>query len=115
MFMKKISTIAAVFALSFASNAYAGDCSVHYVRTACPGMEVESYSKCGGTKSCDKVEQTPSEAACVGAAKRACANTRLTITKSKVITATYDGKALKGPFGGSFCAAQRPDFNKCSK
>jgi hypothetical protein len=113
--MKKISMIAAMFALSFASNAYAGDCSVHYVRTACPGMETESYSKCGGSKSCDKVEQTPSAAACVGAAKRACANSRLTITKSKVITATYDGKALKGPFGGSFCAAQRPDFNKCGK
>ncbi len=113
--MKKISTLAVMIALSFASNAYAGECSVHYVRTACPGMETESYSKCGGSKSCDKIEQAPSEAACIGAAKRACANSRLTITKSKVITATYDGKALKGPFGGSFCAAQRPDFNKCAK
>jgi hypothetical protein len=113
--MKKISTIAVLFALSFASSAYAGECVVHYNRTACPGMEVESYSKCGGPKECDKIEQAPSEAACVGAAKRACANSRLTITKSKVITAKYDGKALKGPFGGSFCAAQRPDFNKCGK
>ena len=114
--MKKISTLAVLLALSFAgSNAYAGDCTVHYVRTACPGMEAESYSKCGGTKECDKVEQAPSEAACVGIAKRACANTRLTITKSKLITAKYDGKALKGPFGGQFCAQVRPDFNQCTK
>jgi hypothetical protein len=114
--MKKISTLAALFVLSMSSNAFAGECSVRYVRTACPGKEVESYSKCGGAKECNKLEQANSEAACVGAAKRACANSRLDITKSKVITATYDGKVLKGAFaGGNFCASKRPDFNKCAK
>ena len=114
--MKTISAMAVLIALSFAPNAYAGECVVNYNRTACPKMEVESYSKCGGSKTCDKSEQAPSEAACIGIAKRACANTRLTITKSKIVTAKYDGKALKGPFGGgNFCAPQRPDFNKCAK
>ncbi len=112
--MKTISALAALFVLSMASSAYAGECSVRYVRTACPGKEVESYSKCGGAKECNKNEQAASAAACIGNAKRACANSRLDITKSKVITATFDGKVLKGPFaGGNFCAAKRADFNKC--
>lgn len=33
--------------------------------------------------------------------------------KSKRITARFKGKSLKGPYGGSFCAPNRPDFNKC--
>jgi hypothetical protein len=114
--MKKITALAALLVVSFASNAYAGECLVRYVRTACPGKEVESYSKCGGAKECNKNEAASTEAACIGNAKRACANSRLEITKSKVITATYDGKVLKGPFaGGNFCANKRPDFNKCAK
>ena len=111
-----LAAFAALLSLPMASNAFAAlDCIVHYNRTACPGMEAESYSKCGGTKSCDKDEDASTEAACIAKAKEACANSRLEITKSKVITARFNGKSLKGPYGGSFCATNRPDFNKCTK
>lgn len=110
----KSIVLAALFGLTFASNAFAAkDCIVHYNRTACPGKEAESYSKCGGSKSCDKNEDASTEAECIAAAKAACPNSRLDITKSKVITARFEGKSLKGPYGGSFCAPNRPDFNKC--
>lgn len=112
--MNKVLILAAVIGLSFASNAYAdSDCVVHYDRTACPGKESESYSKCGGSKTCNKDVDAASEAACIAAAKEACANSRLDITKSKRITARFKGKTLSGPYGGSFCAPNRPDFNKC--
>jgi uncharacterized protein (DUF2147 family) len=111
--MIKSITLAAVLGLAFASSALAADCVVHYDRTACPGKETESYSKCDGKKSCDKDEAGDTEAACIESAKKACENTRLEITKSKVITATFKGKSLKGEYDGSFCAPDRPDFNKC--
>ena len=111
--MKKSIALAALFGLSFASNVYAAECVVHTIRTACPGKESESYSKCGGAKSCDKEEMVSTEAACIAAAKAGCPNSRLEITKSKIVKARFDGKQLKGPYGGSFCAPNRPDFNKC--
>jgi hypothetical protein len=111
--MIKPITLAVLFGLSFASSTLAADCVVHYDRTACPGQETESYSKCGGSKSCDKDEAGDTEAACIESAKAACENKRLEITKSKVITATFKGKSLTGPYDGSFCAPDRPDFNKC--
>lgn len=112
--MYKSMALAALFGLTFASNAFAAmDCIVHYNRTACPGKEEESYSKCSGSKECDKNEDASTEAACVALAKAACANSRLEITKSKRITARFEGKALKGPYGGNFCSQSRPDFNKC--
>ncbi len=89
-------------------------CVIHYNRTACPGKETESYSKCNGTKECDKEDTSAtSPAACEQVVAAACANTRLTITKSKVITGKFNGKALRG--GSNFCASNRPDFNQCAK
>ncbi len=118
--MKKTILLAALSGLTLtsfgplvSSPAFAGTCIVHTIRTACPGMEAESYSKCGGSKSCDKEDSADSEAACVAAAKAGCPNSRLTITKSKVVKARFNGKQLPGPYGGSFCAPSRPDFNKC--
>ncbi len=103
--------MAASFLLSFSAAAQAA-CVVHYNRTACPGKEAESYSKCSGKKECDKEESAAvSLKACEQAAAAACPNSRLTITKSKVITAKFNGKALRG--GANFCASNRPDFNKC--
>lgn len=96
-----------------ATPAAAGTCIVHTIRTACAGKEAESYSKCGGSKSCDKEDSADSEAECVAAAKAGCPNSRLDITKSKVVKARFNGKQLAGPYGGSFCAPNRPDFNKC--
>lgn len=118
--MKKTIILAALsglalasFGQSWTSSAFAGECVVHITRTACAGKEEESYSKCGGSKSCDKKEDVSTEAACIAAAKGNCPNSRLDITKSKVVKARFDGKQLKGPYGGSFCAPNRPDFNKC--
>jgi hypothetical protein len=111
--MKKSIVLAALFCASFASNALAYECVVHITRTACPGKEEESYSKCGGAQSCDKNEDVSTEAACIAAAKENCPNSRLEITKSKVVKARFNGKQLPGPYGGSFCAPNRPDFNKC--
>ena len=118
--MNKIITLAALcglslvgFGASLPSPAFAGECIVHTNRTACPGKEAESYSKCGGSKSCDKESPADTEAACIAAAKEGCPNSRLEITKSKIVKARFNGKSLKGPYGGSFCAPNRPDFNKC--
>lgn len=103
----------ATFGVSFASNALAFECVVNINRTACAGKEGESYSKCGGSKACDKNEDTSTEAGCIAAAKANCPNSRLDITKSKIVKARFNGKSLKGPYGGNFCAPNRPDFNKC--
>lgn len=111
--MKKSILLAALIGLSFTSTASAFECVVHITRTACAGQEAESYSKCQGAKSCDKNEDVSTEAACIAAAKAHCPNSRLDITKSKVVKARFNGKQLPGPYGGSFCAPNRPDFNKC--
>jgi hypothetical protein len=104
--------VAAAFFMSMSVVAEAG-CVVHVVRTACPGKEAESYSKCAGKKECDKEESAAvSTKACEQAAASNCPNTRLTITKSKVVTAKFNGKILRG--GANFCASNRPDFNKCA-
>ncbi len=112
MMIRNIALAAACF-LSLSSAAEAA-CVIHYNRTACPGKEAESYSKCNGTKECDKEDSSATSiAACEQVVAAACANTRLTITKSKVITGKFNGTALRG--GSNFCASNRPDFNQCAK
>ncbi len=112
MNIRKITLAAACFmAMSVAAQAA---CVVTVTRTACPGKEKESYSKCNGTKTCNKEESAAaSMKACEQAAASNCPNTRLTITKSKVVTAKFNGAAVRG--GANFCASNRADFNKCSK
>jgi len=78
-----------------AAPAVEGDCIVHYVRTACEGQEETSYAKCDGQQECDKAKEAASVEECQAAALKSCANDRLDITKSKVITATYKGEAIK--------------------
>jgi hypothetical protein len=109
----KIRNLAlAAFCFMAMSEVASAACVIHYNRTACPGKETESYSKCNGTKECDKEDSSAVSAkACEQAVAAACANTRLTITKSKVVTGKFNGKALRG--GANFCASNRPDFNKC--
>lgn len=101
--------------LTFVSfQAYAGKCVLTTTRVACSAAtESESYSKCGGKASCDEETTAMSEKDCGKKALKGCENARLNITKSKTITATFDGKPVEG--GKNFCAADRPDFNKCSK
>jgi len=110
--MKKTVVLAALIGLSMASSAFA-NCVVNVNRTACPGKEEVSYSKCGGAKSCDKTEDAGNVAACIAFAKAQCPNSRLDITKSKIVKARFDGKQLPGPYNGNFCSQSRPDFNKC--
>lgn len=101
----------------FASQSWAGSCEINFDRTACPGQEAISYKKCDGEKTCTEYKETASAAECATAATADCENKRLNITKSKVITATFDGVPLKTAAGSSdFCTAyalKDKEFNHC--
>ncbi len=96
-----------------------GDCAVSYTRTACPGKEAESFSKCDGKASCVKQVEAATPEACQAAALKACANDRLDITQSKVINASFKGQALKSASGkADFCLdydKRAAEFDKCPK
>ncbi len=125
--MKIEHALTAAFAVALASQMLpidadadeASDCNITITRTACPGHEAESYKKCDGKQSCSKPAPATSEAACVEAAIKSCSNDRLEITKSKVITATYKGKALETKAGkDDLCldyAKRDAEFNHCGK
>ncbi len=101
-----------VYLLMISAQALAAnDCVLHFTRVACPGKEAISFEKCDGKASCDKEKDATSEKDCAKKALKECENARLDITKSKEITATYKGQPVNG--GKNFCAADRPDFNKC--
>lgn len=95
------------------STAFAKDeCVLHFKRVACSKeKEAESFSKCDGKAECDKKIEATSDKDCAKKAMKECENARLNVTKSKEITATYDGKPVMD--GKQFCASDRPDFNKC--
>jgi hypothetical protein len=101
------------------AQADGGECAIHYTRTACPGQEAESYKKCEGKQSCTKNVAAASAEKCSEAALQACANDRLNVTQSKVITASFQGKALKSKSGkDDFCLdypKRAAEFNHCSK
>ncbi|ADL55007.1 hypothetical protein Galf_0976 [Gallionella capsiferriformans ES-2] len=105
-----------VFVFSCAS-VFAGTCDINYTRTACPGKEAISFKKCDGKASCVKTGAADTAEACRVKAVAACANDRLDITKSKVITATFNGKSVTNKAGGAdHCAdyAERAvEFDKC--
>lgn len=122
--MKSILALcASIVVLSAADSAQAADCVVHFKRTPCAGQEAESYKKCDGKQECDESKAAATtEEACLKAALASCDNTRIDVTKYKVITATFKGAGLTGGFtpdgkpdpkGANFCAADRPDLNKC--
>ena len=113
-----------IASLGFAGVAVADDsgCVIHYVRTACQGQEAVSFKKCDGQAECDKTKPADSAEACSAAALKSCSNSRLDITKYKVITAKFKGEALVGgfdaegnanPAGMNFCDKNREDLNKC--
>jgi hypothetical protein len=97
----------------------AADCAITYTRNACPGQEAESYKKCDGKQTCTKSVPAASADKCAEAAVQACSNDRLTITASKVISASYKGQALKSKAGkDDFCldyAKRHAEFNQCGK
>lgn len=121
----KMNKILTAFASTFlmSSFASAGICEISFVREACPGQEATSYKKCDGQKACSQKKKATSAEECQKIASEDCSNSRLDITKSKVVKAKFDGKALKalkdpsGRFPASddenFCSPTRDDFNKC--
>jgi len=117
-------TLALLIGLGMSVPAVAQDsgCVVHYKRTACQGKEEESFKKCDGNAECDRNKPAASAVECAAAALKSCDNSRLDITKYKVITATYNGEQLVGGFdaegnpdasGTNFCDKNRPDLNQC--
>jgi hypothetical protein len=105
----------AALALTLSSSmALAGVCEISVTRVACPGKEADSFKKCDGKPSCVVKKKSDSAEDCAKAAADECPNSRLDITKSKEITAKFGGAAVKSKDGKEqFCAADRPDFNKC--
>ena len=108
---KKKLLVMAVLALT-AGSVLAGECMLQVTRTACPGKETESFSKCDGKASCNESVPAASAGQCTLKAKSACSNKRLDVTKYKKVTATYDGTAVDG--GKDFCTGH-PDFPYASK
>ena len=121
---KPIMTLAiGLLALGFVGQAQAADCVLHVKRIACSGQETESFKKCAGQAQCDEAKDAAASAdACLKEAAAACANGRTDVTKYKSIMADFKGAPLTGGFspdgladpkGANFCAADRPDMNKC--
>lgn len=111
-----IKVLTSIFAIAMtAQTAFAGECTLNFTREACPGKDKESYEKCDGKKSCPEVKKAKDAVECAAIALKACENVgpRQKVTKSKEITATFEGSPVEG--GKNFCDAGRPDFNKCDK
>lgn len=110
-------TLAAILLSSLSNFAFAGSCEIHFTRTACPGQDEISYKKCNGEQSCTEVVDAANAQACKTAATAACENQRLNITKSKVITAKFDGAELKTDGNSTdFCTAyskRAEEFDHC--
>lgn len=117
--MKNKALLAAALLICFnsASSFADGNCAVTYNRTACKGQESMSFKKCKGNPSCTKEKPAASPAECQVMANQACANDRLDITKSKVVTATFDGQKVLSKSGKEdFCLDYEnvaTEFNKC--
>jgi hypothetical protein len=106
-----MALVSALF-LSFSGVVSAAECVVHVTRTACPGQEKESFSKCKGAASCDEKQTATDAADCASKALAACKNTRLQITKYKKITADFGGAPVES--GKDFCVGH-PDFPYANK
>ena len=107
--MKSFLSVALLLVLAL--PALGGECVLKTTRAACPGKDKEAFSKCNGQATCEEKLTADSEKDCAEKALKACEINRPGITKSKSISATFDGKPVDG--GKNFCAADRPDFNKC--
>jgi hypothetical protein len=105
------SLVSGLLLLCLSVSAVAGECVLKTTRVACPGKEKDSYSKCNGQASCDEKVVADSAKECAEKAAKSCDNSRPNITKSKTVSATFDGKAVEG--GKNVCATERPDYNKC--
>ena len=115
--MKKISFVFVIMGFLSSHVVEASICTIHFNRTACAGKETDSYKKCDGKKECDEKKKADSLADCQKLAADACSNSRLTETKSKVITAMFEGKAIKSSSGNDdFCVDyknRKTEFDQC--
>lgn len=113
---KKIASITFLFFV-WSGLSYAGTCEIQYTRTACPGKEKISYKKCKGKQSCSKFKEAADANECKAMATKSCGNKRLTVTKSKVINALFEGAKLQTDGGSDdFCtvyAKVKEEFNRC--
>lgn len=114
----KTLLVAVISSFYLLSNvAIAGTCEIKYTRTACPGKEKISYKKCKGKQKCSKFKEADSAQQCADMAVKSCRNKRLTITKSKVINAEFDGNPINASNGSDdFCTVYEKateEFNKC--
>jgi hypothetical protein len=107
------SLVCCLLLLGLSVSAVAGECVLKTTRAACPGKEKDSYSKCNGQASCDEKVAADSAKECAEKAAKSCDNSRPNITKSKTVSATFDGKPVEG--GKNVCATERPDYNKCEQ
>ena len=117
MEMKNTLGVLAVVAALWSGSIVAGTCEIQYTRTACPGKENISYKKCNGKQSCSKFKEAADAAECRVLASKSCGNKRLSITKSKVINALFDGQAITTDSGNAdFCTEYEnrdTEFNQC--
>jgi len=99
-----------IFSLSliFSISSFAGNCVMNVTRVSCPGVEKECFAKCAGKENCDEIKKVGSEEACNKEALKNCFVFRPGVTKSKKITATFDGKSLNG--GKNYCDPVQKDF-----
>ncbi len=74
----------------FSGSVFAAECALTITRDACPGKEVESYSKCNGAKTCDVVKEVASVQECQAFAVENCKNQRFDITQYKHIVARFN-------------------------
>ncbi len=113
----KFFGVAIMLLTFFSGTVAAATCEIQYTRTACPGKESISYKKCKGKASCSKFKEADSAEQCAAMATKSCANKRLSITKSKVINAIFDGNAITTSGGSDdFCteyANTDTEFNQC--
>ncbi len=97
----------------FIFQIFAGTCTMNVTRVSCPGKETECYTKCKGKESSEEIKKVGSIEACIKEASRNCVVFRKEITKTKKITATFDGKPVEG--GKNFCNPVKEEFgfNTC--
>jgi hypothetical protein len=113
------TTLAIVMLIPASYTVNAGECAINYVRTACSGQEETSYKKCDGKKECTKMKTASSAEECREVATESCRNSRLDITKSKVITAKFNGETIQTASGkDDFCLEYKnrsTEFDQCDK
>jgi len=97
----------------------AATCELTTTRAACAGQEAASFKKCDGKATCTKPAVAETAEACRAKAVAACSNDRLEITKSKTVTAMFNGKPVLNKAGGTdLCldySERASEFNQCSK